>query len=151
MSSTRRKFLSQCCLLAATATVAPAAALASPVDSREVSLDQLSFAALAGQVQTTFRVLINSTPAVPLDLVQAQLRAASGPVTAPDAHHEKFSLLFRGPRQQPLPQGQHTFEHPNIGRFGMFTVPVLSRNKAHSYYEAIFNRPVPSGRLPSAG
>jgi hypothetical protein len=51
---------------------------------------------------------------------------------------EPFSLTFRGPRRQLLPQGIHTLESPRMGALQLFLVPI--RGDAESVdYEAIFN------------
>ena len=54
---------------------------------------------------------------------------------------ECFSLLFRGSSNVSLKQGTYLFDHPELGAFAMFLVPVnqpLSDGGHH--YEVIVNR-----------
>jgi hypothetical protein len=53
---------------------------------------------------------------------------------------ERFSLVFRGPREKLIGQGMYAFAHPGIGRFELFIVPVVSRDQSRASYEAVFNR-----------
>jgi hypothetical protein len=69
--------------------------------------------------------------AVTLALVSA---SASGPRTGPKG----FSLLFRGPADEPLPQSTYPLAHPAIGSVPIFIVPVGSDAQGMQY-EAIFN------------
>ena len=49
-----------------------------------------------------------------------------------------FSVVLRGPREQPLRQGTFAVEHPSRGRLQIFLVPI-ARSAAAIDYEAIFN------------
>ena len=44
-------------------------------------------------------------------------------------------------RADRLPQENYLFEHPQIGRFELFIVPVISRDPTRHKYEVVFNRP----------
>jgi hypothetical protein len=75
-------------------------------------------------------------------LVEASRLPATAP-NAEDARNERFTLLFRGPAHQPLPQDSYTFQHPRIGRLDTFIVPTLcTEDTTHCYYLAVFNYPV---------
>jgi hypothetical protein len=50
-----------------------------------------------------------------------------------------FSMLFRGPRTNPLEQETYLFHHRDIGWLPLFIVPI-SRKGDRIYYEAIVNR-----------
>jgi len=52
---------------------------------------------------------------------------------------EQFSLLFRGPSDPVMPQGQYRLAHATLEPFELFLVPV-SRDDQGTYYEAVFNR-----------
>ncbi len=58
------------------------------------------------------------------------------------ARTEAFSIEFRGPVTDTLPQGEYRFEHPEIGDFTLFVVPV-GRVDHELEYEAVFNRVLP--------
>jgi hypothetical protein len=51
-----------------------------------------------------------------------------------------FSIVFAGPRDQPLVQATYRFEHQQIGSFPLFIVPIAADQNTQ-YYEAIFNCP----------
>ena len=150
--STRRKFLVECSAVAVTASLAPANVLgAGSLRLREVPLEQIRFSVFAARLNSAFQVLTDSGGSVTLQLIEAQPTPVSlrTPRPAEDAANERFSLLFRGPLRQPLEQDTLWFQHPTIGRFAMFIVPISSLDTSHAYYEAIFNRPI--GPLPRAG
>lgn len=55
------------------------------------------------------------------------------------AAEDAFALQFIGPPGQVLPQQIYTVEHPGIGQFDLFIVPV-GRDVGGIRYEAVFNR-----------
>jgi hypothetical protein len=149
----RRQFLSGCSSLALAAAFSSNPLCAAPVLG-DRSDEQLSFASFSKFVGSAFIVQSGAEPRVTLELIRAvpqpALRAASA--KAPDAHHEKFSLMFRGPQSASLAQNTYTFQHRHMGRFAMFIVPVGLKDQEHDYYQAIFNRPLaaPDNRLVPA-
>jgi hypothetical protein len=52
---------------------------------------------------------------------------------------ESFSLIFRGPLEQPLRQRIHKLIHPTLGTLELFLVPV-GQDEAARFYEVVFNR-----------
>ncbi len=140
--TTRRQFLRETSALAVAAALAPATVLAKSWRPGTVSLDQITFADFAAQRDTTFRVLAANVPVADLDLIRAGTQPADdyGQGPAPDDRNEKFALLFRGRRTQPLPQDTYGFEQPSLGRFDMFIVPIGGLDQRYCFYEAIFNR-----------
>lgn len=53
--------------------------------------------------------------------------------------HEQFSILFRGPTEETFGQGLFQLEHPSMGQFDVFMVPIRADGNG-IYYEAVFNR-----------
>ena len=51
-----------------------------------------------------------------------------------------FSALWSGPSALPLSQRTYRLDHPQLGAFSVFLVPV-GRPARVRYYEAVFNRP----------
>jgi hypothetical protein len=52
---------------------------------------------------------------------------------------ERFSVVFRGPRESFLSQGTYNFTHPQMGEFSLFIVP-MGQDDEGTFYEAVFNR-----------
>ena len=64
------------------------------------------------------------------------------PATQPPAGKDSFSLLFRGPVDQPLAQGVYTLDHRSTGKFTVLVAPMRPEPDAR-YYEVIYNRASP--------
>ena len=54
------------------------------------------------------------------------------------ARQRMFSLVFRGPLDQPLQQGLHPLTHASMGTESLFLVPI-AREEDGFRYEAVFN------------
>jgi Domain of unknown function (DUF6916) len=52
---------------------------------------------------------------------------------------EQFSVLFRGPKNPYLPQAIYSLEHPKLGKFPLFIVPI-GPDEQGMCYQAVFNR-----------
>ena len=91
----------------------------------------------------TFQVQLESAGALAVRLVEVRdLRSgdARGAKAQARTHKENsFSILFHGPSDRQLEQGTYHFEHPKLGEFPLFIVPVGPLTD-EAYYEAIFNR-----------
>ena len=111
--------------------------------SKIIPLAELDYEIFAGLSGTMFHVHSSEERVSPLHLLRVDWKEPSPRENpnAPDAAFEKFSLVFAGHRAHQLPQETYTFEHPRLGRFEMFIVPVYSRDPAVHKYEAVFNRP----------
>lgn len=129
-----------------TALAWPTGLLAAPGGfvMKELTLEDVCLATFAGQLQTTFRVTDAPAGDLELKLIEASRAQTSArqPATAPDAQYEKFSLIFSGPKAQVLAQQIYRFEHPQIGWFAMFIVPIVTEAADRQNYQAIFNRPI---------
>ena len=142
--TTRRQFLGESSVLALSLALTPEAALAHPYQARDRDLDQISFRAFVSSVGTSFQVSEGGISRGRLVLVQArpELPITAGQSAPLPTEDEHFSLLFQGPLHAPLDQATHWFEHPRIGWFAMFIVPIYSSGSDCLHYEAVFNRPV---------
>ncbi|MDX6696149.1 MAG: hypothetical protein QOF02_3752 [Blastocatellia bacterium] len=95
-------------------------------------LQNLTLASFAEHLQTTFQASVEGSQAVELLMVSAT-DSGSGP------GREQFSIVFRSPPNIFLPQQMYKMEHPQMGTFDLFLVPV--RQEADGfYYEAAFAR-----------
>ena len=90
---------------------------------------ELGFLTFAAELNSRF--VTRSGPSQSLELIEA---------TRSDSTGQQFSLLFRGDAIQPLDQNTYSFQHPRLGRFEMFIVPIGRPAGTHCYYEAVFNR-----------
>ncbi len=92
----------------------------------------LTHEAFAQQVNTKFQVQVDDTKRVELELAEVSDLKES-PV------QEQFAVVFRGPNEMFLGQGVRSFEHDQMGQFGLFIVPIRQDEQWY-YYEAVFNR-----------
>lgn len=91
--------------------------------------------------QDTFAAHLNGKFTVNLDAgiqVELELIRITQPSFIP-AGTECFSLVFRGPMQPALPQRTYPVQHPELGSFQLFMVPVGIENEG-LLYESVFNR-----------
>lgn len=94
-----------------------------------------TFAPLVGQEMT---LLAAPDVAVPVRITAVEGRGAAPlPVAGQSRRHEQFSVYFLGPREPRLPQCTYALEHPVLGRFELFLVPV-GEDAAGRVYEAAF-------------
>lgn len=137
----RRRFLALGPVLAATAAAGPKSIV------KDV-LPRASASAAGPQTlkRSTFEPHVNGTFVLhvealrPTEVKLASVRDLPGAAGAALQDPEgQFSLLFRGPRQPAIDQGTYRLEHPAVGSFVLFLVPVGESADAR-HYEAIFNR-----------
>ena len=107
-----------------------------------MALNELNFETFASQTDTVFHVTLEDGTQVPLILKNATNLALKQSDGAIAKSYESFSLVFAGPWDQVLEQRIHSFQHPRIGHFEMFIVPVISLDTSAAHYECIFNRPL---------
>ena len=145
--STRRKFLFDCSSAVAALTLVPMSLFSLPaITGGEMPSPKfLNYQTLAGQINTVFRVRLASGQAVELKLLKAPL-ARPTPVRPGcrlpgDAGHEKFSLIFSGPKEGLLASAIHQFEHQQLGRFEMHIGSIGALDTEAVRYEAVFNQP----------
>jgi hypothetical protein len=102
-------------------------------------IDKVSTSTFSPYLNERFRMCLGSAQFVELDL--AEISEASPAVAkAATAHGRRapFSLFFRGPMQPIMPQRIYTLEHPELGRFEIFLVPI-GPDGTGMRYEAVFN------------
>ncbi len=69
--------------------------------------------------------------------VETRLQSARTWGSGSDGHRVPFTLTFVGPMQPVLPQRIYHLEHPQVGGFDLFLVPV-GPNAQGMQYEAVF-------------
>lgn len=98
----------------------------------EVGLDAV-LAQLAASVGSLFTFRAGeSVPGVDLALVGFEERTGSAP-------YMQSSAYFEGPASAALAQGTYRVEHPALGAFALFIVPIAQRGD-QLRYEACFTR-----------
>lgn len=120
-------------LLAAAAGPAIASAIGRP--RVRFHLQNASAALFRPHLNTTFS--LHSADGTRHRVVLATV--AEGPI---DKHIEQFSLIFRAPTGAVLPDGTYAFQHPALGTFELFIVPIGAADVRRASYEACFSRHV---------
>jgi hypothetical protein len=93
------------------------------------SLEQDTF---SRHLNTKFRIALGEAGPFEVELSEVtELRLSPG--------QERFSTIFRGPREAILEQGSYTFEHDEMGEFILFIV-AIGQDETGTFYEAVFNR-----------
>ena len=106
-----------------------------------IPIDQLTLETFSAVLGTRFRVYLDASRHLDLELAEATLLQGCARTNPPGtaAGPETFSLVFDGPEDCLLPQCIYSFEHERIGRFDLFIVPV-GRKSGSFQYQAVFNR-----------
>ena len=92
----------------------------------------LTRAFFAPHIGGTFRMHAGPSTTLDLELVEvSELR---------ENRERPFSILFRTPGTEHVPQGTYRLEHPEIGAIELFLVPIgPDREGRNMQYEAVFN------------
>jgi hypothetical protein len=86
-------------------------------------------------VNTKFRLDLDAENGVELELTEVKSYLSK---QNEQSGMERFSLYFQGPTEPNLPQKLYAFQHPEMGSFEMFLVPI-GKNEAGFRYESVFN------------
>jgi len=87
---------------------------------------------------------VDSEGRLRLELVEVKtlpeefLPPRDGPIAYEGGRKTAFSLLFRGPADQQLPQDTYALELQELGPLTLFLVPV-GQDRKGIYYESVFN------------
>ena len=102
-------------------------------------LENLRLSSFSPHVGEIFTLCADAQLELELELISAEAIASGGrgPTKSGDTR-EPFSLLFKGPGEQPLAQRIYEFRHDRMGTLNIFIVPV-GRDERGMLYEAIFN------------
>src|SRR3954463_8100248 len=99
-----------------------------------LELDRVGAADFSAHLHDKFRVVIGADVSFQLELVE--VHDTGRPSTT--RKQSPFSLLFKGTRDNLLPQQLYRIEHETLGPMDLFIVPVQP-DKDGYYYEAVFN------------
>lgn len=100
-----------------------------------MALEELTRELLAENVNTKFRLPVESGEPLELELIEVSEKMRVGAA-------ERFSAVFRGALNFMLPQRTYHLEHERLGAFDLFLVPI-AREPDGFRYEAVFNRFAP--------
>ena len=109
-------------------------------------LDRMTKDAFSEHVGETFRLRLESSDTIDLELVEVTALPEQsfqpkswGRASEIKIRHDPFSMVFRGPKDCLLEQKMYTLEHGMMGTLnGLFLVPI-DEDERGFYYEVIFN------------
>ena len=86
----------------------------------------------ASHIGSTFRILDRNSPTqLEAKLTEVDDRKSSSTL-------EQFSILFQGPTEPILPQKIYDVQHPTMGEFELFLVPI-GADESGVTYESVFS------------
>jgi len=112
--------------------------IAYPPAKGETPMDQLTYSSFSDIIGESFRVQIDSAESMSAELIEATDHSGKA-ANKHASRQECFSILFRGPLEQPMEQGTYTFNHRRFGNIKLFIVPVGMDDEGR-HYEAVVNR-----------
>ena len=100
-------------------------------------LESFTVETFAGRIGEHFSVAVEFGR-IDLELITAAaLTPPSNRAVQSSDDRVPFSIEFTGPGEAVLPQGTYRFEHPALGIFEIFVVPI-GRGQTGVRYEAVF-------------
>jgi len=93
---------------------------------------ELTHETLSKLLSTKFQIPVDAANPVELELSEISELLES-------PRQERFAIVFRGPTETFLGQGMRRFEHPQLGQFNLFLVPISQDDQGYCY-EVVFNR-----------
>jgi hypothetical protein len=96
-------------------------------------LETFTLDTFASHVGETFRLSADGPATVDVVLTDA----AELPMASARPGRAPFSLVFQGPPARVYPQGIYQLEHPGVGSFELFLVPIGADGEGVRY-EAVF-------------
>ena len=112
------------------------ASTAQPGDSNMTSSKTNEFSPFVGD---QFKISTEDRQILGLKLVEVTDRSEQVNTVGDEKRQECFSMIFQGPSDSPLDQKTYAFEHPGMGQFDLFIVPIGQRDNVIDY-EAVINR-----------
>ena len=112
------------------------------VDNDSADLSFPTKAQFSEYLNTTFWISLGASNTLEVELVAVNELKQSATAKEPaNAKRERFSLIFKGPKNTPLRQDTYTIKHHNLGTLLIFLVPMGNdKNGTGIRYEAIVSR-----------
>ena len=150
MAISRRKFLKTGAAMSVLAAI-PLRANAQQsrgsvgnVDNETADLSFPTKAQFSEYLHTTFWISLGALNTLEIELVavnEFKQSAITKDKEPARAKRERFSLIFKGPKDTPLKQDTYTIKHHNLGTLLMFLVPMgIDKRGTGIRYEAIVSR-----------
>ena len=98
----------------------------------DASLDTLHYDDFAPHVNTKFRVRLDDSSSMEIELINVK-------ENSPSPLQEQFVLTFLAPHEAPPRQNLFQVEHERLGSGVIFLVPIAKDDRG-LIYEAVFNR-----------
>jgi hypothetical protein len=99
--------------------------------------DWLTYDDFADRIGDGFDVPVADGESLPMELVEATVGSEPGGPGPDGRERLQFSLVFRGPATQVLPQRTYQLTHTELGHLELFLVP-LGPDDEGMRYEAAF-------------
>lgn len=96
-------------------------------------LESFTCATFSSRLGERFAVQVDGATSLDVEVVEARELGEA----REEAARPPFSVIFQGPRQPVLPQRIYRFQHPDMGAFDLFIVPVGADQRGIQY-EAVF-------------
>ena len=100
-------------------------------------LDKLTVDDFRSTVGDRFKVDLDGTGTLELEVVEAATHDPEAAITDDSGTRSPFSVEFRGPTEPVLPQRIYHLEHDKVGALEIFVVPI-GVDAAGAHYEAVF-------------
>ena len=135
MDMSRRRFLTMCGILGTPGILAAAPRMfgSTPGMKRIVMPGELTKQIFQSHLNSVFQAIDPDQNPLTMKLIEV----SDGP---DNPRFDQFSILFQAPADALNQQGNYRFEHPGIGTFTIFIVPV-SQDRDGLTYEAVFSHP----------
>ena len=101
-------------------------------------LESLDLTTFADRVGDMFRLVIDEGIVMDARLIAATLIATAATTAPPNGGRMPFSIIFRGPSGQSVPQRIYRLEHAQLGQLDLFLVPI-GPDGVGMCYEAVFS------------
>lgn len=101
-------------------------------------LDKLTSANFEPFLRQGFRVHLESRESLEVELIEVSDLAPPAPGSERSLRGQPFCIVFRGPKDVPLPQKIYRVDHEKTGPLELFLVPIGPCREGLCY-EAVFN------------
>ncbi len=139
MNISRSNFLKTIGSFAVAAFTSPASLFGNEKMGAD-SADGMHVSTFSPHLNSSFHVVHEEFQPITLQLIEAYEEIGNRKTTTKGIKPEAFSLIFRGPNDQPLEQDIYRLKHKRLGTHELFLVPVEQQTNHEIFYQAVFCR-----------